>query len=125
MPVGTFILIAAEQDRHADFPRQRAHLELPDRRPVPSRLWIALERKRRRRLRPDDVLRAAADHVARHGDVGRENPARLFRPPLERLFDVALHESDAYGCALTDERTVADPPGPPARDRHEQDTGNR
>jgi hypothetical protein len=78
-------LIAAEQDRHADLAgkltQHRIALRIPER---------VLEVERRRRLRPDDVLRTPPHGVAGHGEVGRENAPRMGRIPFVFLRDVAL-----------------------------------
>ena len=88
--------------------RQRP--QLPPRRSV-----VLFERERRGRLRPDHELRAAADDVARHRDVGREDAPRLARIPLVLLRDVALDEADAQRRALAASASRRRPARRPSR----------
>ena len=107
-------LIAAEENRHPNLTSQLAERGITGR--------VVTEREWRGRLGPDDVFRAAADRIAGHRKIGREDPAGRLRGRrhLVCLRDIALYQPHANGRPFARQRSLGNTPRTPGRDANQQ-----
>src|SRR5204862_271279 len=84
---------------------------------------VVEERKRRRRLGPDDELRTASSGLARHREVRIQDAARVRRIPFLILRNISLNERDADLPALTRKPVALDAMVSPRRESDQRRGG--